>query len=308
LIHARIPPETLASRDADAFVPRPEFAQAVSLGFDAILADFYWLQAVQVVGGADDNPESYGTHLGRLIDVVTTLNPYVDHPYRFAAIWLQDSREQVETANRLLRRSLDYHPWEWRNRFYLGYNLFYYLGENEAAAEMLEAAAQISGSPRYLPRLVARLKSESGDIDTAELFLRQLVKDAPDPASRAEYQSALDEIEVEHRARRLDRAREVHRKLTGREIESVGELAAGEHSVLDRLPAPWPSSLPESFRGKHAWVVPEDEGPIFSSYYGHRYELSFHPVERERIQAWGADSDQSAEGSERASETEMEGS
>ena len=33
------------------FVPEPEHARLSSLGFDAVVADYYWLQALQLVGG-----------------------------------------------------------------------------------------------------------------------------------------------------------------------------------------------------------------------------------------------------------------
>ena len=40
-----------------------------------------------------------------IIDVVTTLDPYVSHPYRFAAIWLTDSTESVLKGNQLLEKA-----------------------------------------------------------------------------------------------------------------------------------------------------------------------------------------------------------
>ena len=83
--HSKLPNTTHADRGGE-FVPRPAVARMASFGFDALLADYYWLQAVQVVGGTDYIDEGTATHLGKLIDVVTTLNPNVGHPYRFAAV------------------------------------------------------------------------------------------------------------------------------------------------------------------------------------------------------------------------------
>ena len=124
------------------------------------------------VGGTDVGPSQHATKLGRLIDVVTTLDPWVDHPYRFAAVWLTDSEESVRTANRLLERGIQYHPDDWRNYFYLGFNHFYYLQENAEAADWLEQAIERPGAPRYLPRLVAKLRSESADIYAAAVRAR----------------------------------------------------------------------------------------------------------------------------------------
>ena len=171
-IHARMSPAPRALEGGEAFVPHPEVARVAAMGFDAVLADYYWLQAVQIIGDDDADPTDHAVQLARLIDVVTTLDPWVDHPYRFAAIWLTGDEAAVREGIRLLRRGIEHHPDEWRNRFYLGFNYFFYLGENAAAAEALEHASKLPGSPRYLPRLVARLRSESADVEAAQLFLR----------------------------------------------------------------------------------------------------------------------------------------
>jgi hypothetical protein len=279
LAHQRIPPR-LRSQEGEAFVPKPEFAKLMALGFDTLLADYYWVQAVLLVGG-NSNPAQHTPQLRRFIDVVTTLDPWVDHPYRFAAVWLIESEEDVRAANRLLRRSFDYHPDDWRNYFYLGFNLFYYLQENAEAADVMLTASRLPGAPLYLSRLVARLRSESADIEAAAMFLQELVRTAPDEAAAAEYQAALDEIEIEHKARVLDRARNAYRQLAGKDIERVEDLVRGSHPVLRRLPAPEPSSLPASLRRGSTWQL-DDEGIIVSSYYGHRYQLHIDSYGRKK--------------------------
>ena len=112
-VHSFMPATSRAER-GDAFIPMPGVAKVAALGFDAVVADFYWLWAVQIVGRSD--PSMHSLEIGRLIDVVTTLNPWVDHPYRFAAVWLIEDEESVRTANRLLKRGIEHHPQDWRNR------------------------------------------------------------------------------------------------------------------------------------------------------------------------------------------------
>ena len=270
--HARVPLETRADLGED-FVPAPAAVDAASLGFDALLADYYWLQAVQVAGAQHAVDERVASHLGRLVDVVTTLNPHVGHPYRFAAVWMTHSRAQVLEANRLLERAIAFHPDDWRNHFYLGFNHFYYLGNYPAAAEALEAAMDLEGSPGYLPRLVARLKSQTGDIEVAEVFLRQLLAGTDDEHERVKYETGLDEIEIEHKARFLDRARAAYRALTGRDIEQVEDLVTGPHRVIEQLPDPEPEAIPASLRRGSVWTIEGDR--IVSSYLGARYEVHY---------------------------------
>jgi len=284
--HARLPIVTRADRGAE-FVPAPHVADAASLGFDALLADYYWLQAIQVVGADHSVDEEAAFHLGKLIDVVTTLNPHVGHPYRFAAIWLTHNPDQVRTANRLLERAIEYHPNDWRNYFHLGFNQFYYLGEFEKAAASLEIAMDLPGAPAYLPRLVARLKSQEGDIDVAEVFLRQLLETTPDEAELAKLESALDEIEIEHKARLLDRARAAYRSLAGHDIHSPGDLIRGRYRVLKKLPSPEPDALPESLSRGSIWKIDQRTDQIVSSYLGARYEIHYAGFDRESFENRG---------------------
>ena len=284
-LHTRLPPSGGASGEM-GFVPDPALARVLSLGFGAVLADFYWLQAIQVAGGDVRMTPELGDHLGRLIDLVTTLNPRVDHPYRFAAIWMTESEQNVRTANRLLARGIEYHPDEWRNYFYLGFNHFFYLLENDRAAEWLERASRLPGAPRYLPRLAARLKSESAEIEVAAVFLQEMLNTSQDDLAKEGYRAALDEIEVEQNARLLDGARVRFRDRNGRDLRAVEELVAGESAVLKTLPAAEPLALPSALRRGSTWVLDPVSDRIVSTYYGKRYRLQVGESDRQRAEGW----------------------
>ena len=274
-LHGQMPTRARAAR-GDVFVPRPEVARASALGFDAVVGDYYWLQAVQIVGGSG-TPHEKGALLGALIDVVTTLDPWVDHPYRFAAVWLTDSEESVLKANELLRRGIAHHPDDWRNRLYLGFNHFYYLDERVPAAEALEGAMELPGAPLYLRRLVARLKSAEGGLGVAESFLHGLLLETSDEHARAQYEKALDEIATERVARVLDAARERYRERHGRDIEAVPDLTRGPDPVLAELPA-------EPHGG--SWVLDRWSGELVSDVVGHRYEPKIDPVNKKMLESF----------------------
>ncbi len=300
--HSRLPHATRAELSED-FIPSPRVARALALGFDALMADYYWLQAVQVAGGSTIIDAPIATRLGRYVDVVTTLNPHVGHPYRFAAVWLTHDIDQVREGNRLLERAIEYHPDEWRNYFYLGFNYFFYLGEYEAAARALESAIALPGRPAYLPRLVARLKSQHSDIDVAEVFLRELLRSTRDEDARMRLQAALDEIEIEHKARLLDRAREAYRELAGRDIESVEDLAREPYRMLERLPSPEPDAIPASLSRGSIWKIDPESDRILSSYLGDRYEVHYTGNDLKRLEEWK----KRARGSKPGSSTQGEG-
>jgi len=259
-------------------VPGPEFARLIAFGFDAALADYYWMRAVQLAGTQESGVEL--DDLARLLEAVVALNPWVDHPYRFAAVWLNTSPEIVERSNHLLERGIAYHPLDWRNRYHLGFNQFFYQERALQAADTLASAVGLAGTPQYLPRLVARLRSSEGGLQVASGFLQSLIEQTDDEYRKAEYAKALDEIEVERRARFLDEAREIYWRRNGRDIEQVADLLAPPNPVLKKLPRA------QLFLDGFEWVLDEETGQIVSSFYRSRYELHVTESDRARQKRW----------------------
>jgi len=286
LAGARLPDAPAHAGDV-AFVPEPGAAKLAAFGFDALLGDYYWMRAVQIVG-SPEGPVGRSHHLGRLIDVVTTLDPWVGHAYRFAAVWMIDDEPAVRHANAILERGIAHHPGDWRNHFYLAFNHFFYLGENGAAAAVLEPALGLPGAPRYLGRLVARLRSEAsgGEIDAAAAFLSELLRQTEDPFAKAEYEKALDEIETERRARGLDAARAEFQRRHGRDIAGVEDLVQVKPPVLRALP-------PEPHGWE--WTLDPESGQIVSSYVGHRYQVRIDGTNRMLLERFRARSQTTGE-------------
>ena len=252
--------------DGSTLVPRPELARIAALGFESLLADYYWLRAVQLVGSETEDPAVHADAIGRYSEAVAALDPWVDHPYRFAALWMSEDAETAPAANRLLERGIAYHPREWRNRFYLSFNHLFYRGDAKAAAAELEGAIGLPGAPAYLARLLARLRSVGGDLDAAEAYLRALLDEDLDLWHRLAYEEALVEIETERRARQLDEARARFHAENGFDIDRVEELAWGPHAVLFTLPGE-PNGA--------GWEIDEKSGRIVSTHYGRRYQVHF---------------------------------
>jgi hypothetical protein len=271
---AQLPDEPAQIRDA-AFVVDPQTAQLASLGFDALIGDLHWIRAVQIVG-SHEGALGRSSQIGALIDVVTTLDPWVGHPYRFAAIWMKDDETAIHQANALLRRGIAHHPDDWRNRFYLGFNHFFYLGDEAEAAAVLEPALDLPGSPPYLGRLVARLKGNQGGLDAAAAFLSEMLRSAP-PEERKAYEAALQEIETERRARFLDGARAEYVRRHRRDIESVEDLVSG--GVLRSLPT-------DAFDGP--WMISKETGQIVSVRLRYRYDVKIDTTNRLEIERFRA--------------------
>jgi predicted trehalose synthase len=140
---------------------------------------------------------------------------------------------------------------------------------------VLERAIDLPGAPRYLRRLVARLKSEAGGLETAEAFLHGLLLEAEDGSLREQYEKALLEIATERVARRLDEARERYRERHGHDVESVEDLVRGASPVLAALP-------PDPSGGR--WIIDRYTGELVSDAVRHRYEAKIDAVNRKRVE------------------------
>jgi hypothetical protein len=268
------------AEQGNLLVPTPEHAQLWSLGFDAAVADYYWLRALAFVGGKVSRVESHGELIADLIDVITTIDPWVDHPYRFAAVWLTNDRKSVERGNALLERGISYHPLEWRNRYHLGFNHFFFLEQPLVAADYLETAIGLERAPSYLGPLVARLRGSKGGLRVAAAFLEKMAASTTDEYAQAQYLKALDEIAIEERARYLDAAREEYWRRHSRDIERVSDLVARPNPILRKLPR---AQL--HFDG-FEWFLDPETGQITSSYYRARYRLHVTKTDLIRQKRW----------------------
>jgi len=43
----------------EVYLPKPQLAKVAALGFDSVMADYYWIQAMYVVGSARRDPSRF---------------------------------------------------------------------------------------------------------------------------------------------------------------------------------------------------------------------------------------------------------
>jgi hypothetical protein len=165
------------------YLPSGQHLEILSLGFHALAADVLWMKAIGYFGSHALTDERY-PWLAHILDLVTTLDPQFRYPYYFGGIVLSVAAEHAEESNRLLRKAMARFPADWRFPFFAGFNHFYYLGEPERAAALINYAATLPGAPEYLPRLGASLLAESGRLESAIRFLETMAENTRDEAAR----------------------------------------------------------------------------------------------------------------------------
>ncbi len=154
----------------------------LALGFDAVLADVYWIRAVQHYGRDRKLLRYAGRYelLAPLVDITTSLDPHFTTAYVFGALFLAEPLPngpgQFEEAVALLEKGLRAEPDAWRYAQYLGFLHYWHRDDRQAAAREFERAAAIPGAPLWLTPLAAQMFVEGGDRQAARTLLESLAQ------------------------------------------------------------------------------------------------------------------------------------
>lgn len=163
-----------------------------SLGFEGLIADWYWMQALQYVGNKIlENPDAQISLdnmnalnprlLYPLLDNATDLDPRFMAVYSYGAVVLPTiDKEQAIT---LLEKGISENPNQWHLYHELGY-IYWRLENYEKAATLYEQGAHLPGAPKWMVMLALRMKSEGGSRETARAVYRQMLEETQDEQIR----------------------------------------------------------------------------------------------------------------------------
>ncbi len=76
-------------------LPTKQTAKNSTLGFANLRADLYWLQAIQYIGGNAISSD-YKKYLFIMLDLITELNPFFEHPYIIWELLLPSYNQRYE--------------------------------------------------------------------------------------------------------------------------------------------------------------------------------------------------------------------
>ena len=156
----------------------------LALGFDALLADIYWIRAIQHYGDTrlSTQPDKQYRLLYPLLDLVTTLDPRFTVAYRFGAIFLAepypDGPGRADLAIALLERGLRADPARWQFAQDAGFVYYWWAQDYTAAAAWFDRAARIDGAPWWLRSMAATTLAQGGDRRSSRQLWRQLYETA----------------------------------------------------------------------------------------------------------------------------------
>ncbi len=169
------------------YVTFGETLKKLSCGHSGLLADIYWMRAVQYYGGKRiDNSKDFNL-LGPLVGIATTPDPRLVHVYRFGAIFLSEREtgaNQPQEAISLLNKGIQHNPGRWELYQDPGLVYYSYLKDFNRAAEVFLTGSQLPGAPEWMRTFAADLLARGGDRHAAQFLWRQVYESSGNPRIR----------------------------------------------------------------------------------------------------------------------------
>jgi hypothetical protein len=194
------------------YVRSPEAIRRMSLSYDALVADVYWIRALQHFGRerlTQDRPAAGGQRyalLYPLLDLATSLDPHFNIAYRFGSLFLNEQPPggpgRPDQAIALLRKGIKEMPTKWE--YYQDAGFVYYFGyqDYQQAAEWFRRGSEIKGSPPFLKSLAANTLAKGHDRRASRLLYQVIAQTADndfmktDAIKRLRQLDVMDDIDV----------------------------------------------------------------------------------------------------------------
>ena len=230
-------------------------ARRISLGFNGLAADWYWMRSLQYVGKKignyegdirlDDLTNLNLKLLVPLLETATTLDPEFIEPYEYAAVVLQAI--DVQQAIRLTEKGVNANPNAWRLYHHLGY-IYWRQGQYQLASETYGRGAQVPGAPAWMDAMKAKLLSEGGSRSTAREIYTRMYEQSSDEQVREMARMHLLQLDSLDQRDGLRKLLGAYQARTGKCPESWRELEQAFRTLripLDQTGAPLdPSGAP----------------------------------------------------------------
>ena len=159
-----------------------------SLGFEGLMADWYWMQSLQYIGNKVLKSDQQSINLEDLrsfnprllyplLDTATTLDPQFMAVYSYGAVVLPaiDPNQAIKIAEKGIANN----PNEWMLYHQLGY-IYWRFKNYEKASEVYSNGAKINGAPPFMQMMTALMKTKGGNRDTARAMYKQMFNDGQD--------------------------------------------------------------------------------------------------------------------------------
>ncbi len=187
--------------EADLYF-KGETLKKISLGFDGLIADYYWMSALQYFGNKVanyhgeiqiDNLKPLNPRLlYPMLDIATTLDPNFTPAYIYGSMLLPAI--DVDQAIKISEKGVAAEPDNWQMYHNLGF-IYWKKGDYKNAAEIYTQGAIKPDAPDWMKQMGANMLAQGGSRNLAREMYYQIYESAPNHQTKELAESRLSQID-----------------------------------------------------------------------------------------------------------------
>jgi hypothetical protein len=240
VVRDRAHPRNVAEESV-LYVQSGEVMKRLALSYDPLLADVYWIRAIQHYGGtrrtASDDKRYH--LLYPLLSITVALDPLFTIAYRFGAIFLSEpwpgGPGRTDQAIALLKKGLEVRPHYWRFMQDIGFVHYWWEHDYRAAAEWFERGADVPGAPWWMRSLAATTLAQGGDRQASRTLWQALAQVPDNEWLQRDARRRLQQLDALDLVDEVQAVVRDHASRTGRTPASWEELIRAR--ALRRVPS-----------------------------------------------------------------------
>ena len=191
-----------ASAENLLYVRSPDTMKRLALSYDSLLADVYWIRAVQYYGGTrlSTDPDKRYDLLFPLLDLTTSLDDRFNIAYYYGSTFLAEAPPggpgRPDLAIALLEKGLRAQPEKWEFAQWIGFVHYWWRQDYQQAAAWFSRAAQFPGAPIWMAPLAASTLTEGGSRQASRFMWEEIARTAEDEWFRNEARRRLQQLDA----------------------------------------------------------------------------------------------------------------
>jgi tetratricopeptide (TPR) repeat protein len=228
------------------FLPSGPIVKKLSMGFESLVADIYWIRAIQYfAGGRMRDPTRRFDLLYPMLDITTTLDPAIIPVYEFGAVFLGEpapiGANDPALAIKLLEKGIAANPDDPELYLRLGFVYYWYLKDYKQAAKIFLQGSDLAKGKPWFRTMAAFALSRGGDRLASRYLWEQIYESSENKRAKENALAHLAELQAEDQIEALEKVAAKFREQSGRWPRSFVELAT--HGYLRGIPLD-PSGVP----------------------------------------------------------------
>ncbi|MFH2057807.1 MAG: hypothetical protein ABIJ59_02785 [Pseudomonadota bacterium] len=145
--------------------------------FSGLFADYLLLQIGSYVGSNSHISKDQWKIIHRGFEQAFELDPYFEQTFIQAQAFIAWEAEMPKAAIKLLDQVIPKRPWDWRPRYYSGFDYYYFLNDYQKASEIYLETSKIKDAPLIIAMLGSRFaikeKRTQASIDILKIMLQE---------------------------------------------------------------------------------------------------------------------------------------